>query len=321
MSENKQQQASGTQTTTFTADGVLVIDKPPDWTSHDVVARVRKLLKARRVGHTGTLDPFATGVLVVCVNRATRLAQFLSGDDKEYVATMRLGWATDTGDLTGAVRGAVTDAGQVTAAQVCAALEPWRGRIQQIPPMYSAKKVGGVKLYEMARRGEQIARAPIDVEIKELELVGESAADGGEVSNNDFTFRVVCSAGTYVRTLAEDIGRQLGLGAHLVALRRTRAGHCVIGSAVTLEQLAALVDTAQIEQALIAPVDALALTELRLSEDECKAVRHGRSLRREGAWPDGERAQLCDASRQLVAIAEFDTARQLWQPRMVWGET
>jgi tRNA pseudouridine55 synthase len=304
----------------MTNDGILIIDKPPDWTSHDVVACVRKLLKTRRVGHTGTLDPFATGVLVVCVNRATRLAQFLSGDDKEYVATMRLGWATDTGDLTGAVRGAVSDARQITAEQVRAALAPLRGRIQQIPPMYSAKKVGGVKLYEMARRGEEIARAPVEIEIKELELI-EEIVGGDEVSTKDFVIRVVCSAGTYVRTLAEDIGRQLGLGAHLTALRRTRAGHCALERAITLDQLAALSETAQIEQALIAPVDALALPELRLNDDECKAVRHGRSLRRDEVWPDRTRAQACDANRQLVAIAEFDATKKLWQPRVVWGET
>jgi tRNA pseudouridine55 synthase len=284
----------------MTNDGILIIDKPPDWTSHDVVARVRKLLKTRRVGHTGTLDPFATGVLVVCVNRATRLAQFLSGDDKEYVA--------------------MTDARQITAEQVRAALAPLRGHIQQIPPMYSAKKVGGVKLYEMARRGEEIVRAPIEIEIKELELVNEIVG-GDEVSTKDFVIRVVCSAGTYVRTLAEDIGRQLGLGAHLTALRRTRAGHCALERAITLDQLAALSEIAQIEQMLIAPVDALALPELRLNDDECKAVRHGRSLRRDEVWPDQARAQLCDANRQLVAIAEFDVTKKLWQPRVVWGET
>lgn len=304
------------------SDGILIVDKPPGWTSHDVVARVRKLLRTRRVGHTGTLDPFATGVLVICVNRATRLAQFLSGDDKEYVATMRLGWATETGDLTGAPRAAPTDARHITIEQVQAILPHFRGRIQQIPPMYSAKKVGGVKLYEMARRGAEIARAPITVEIKELELMDETAAASAapEIVTKDFSFRVICSAGTYVRTLAEDIGRQLGLGAHLVALRRTRAGHCEIGRAFTLEQLAALAEVEQIEQALIAPVDALALPELRLSEEECKAIRHGRSLRRGGDWPDGARAQLCDGARQLVAVAEFDAAPQLWQPRVVWGE-
>src|SRR5262245_46122004 len=152
-------------------DGVLVIDKPEGLTSHDVVARVRKILGTRRVGHAGTLDPFATGVLVVCVNRATRLARFLTGDDKEYVATMRLGFATDTGDLTGAPKTPVTDPRHITSKKVQEAFSRFLGPVKQIPPMYSAKKIGGVKLYEMARRGEEIERAPIEVEIKKLELL------------------------------------------------------------------------------------------------------------------------------------------------------
>src|SRR5215467_13028616 len=164
--------------TPFPTDGVLVIDKPEGLTSHDVVARVRKILGTRRVGHTGTLDPFATGVLVVCVNRATRLAQFLTGDDKEYVATMRLGFATDTGDLTGTPKTPVTDAGHITSNNVKEAFSRFLGPIKQIPPMYSAKKVSGVKLYEMARRGEEIERAPIGVEIKKLELLNPADDPG-----------------------------------------------------------------------------------------------------------------------------------------------
>src|SRR5215475_2179590 len=159
-------------------DGVLVIDKPEGLTSHDVVARVRKILGTRRVGHAGTLDPFATGVLVICVNRATRLVRFLTGDDKEYVATMRLGFATDTGDLTGRPKTPVTDAGNITSEKVKEAFSRFLGPIKQIPPMYSAKKIGGVKLYEIARRGEEIERAPIVVEIKKLVLckpAGDSA--------------------------------------------------------------------------------------------------------------------------------------------------
>jgi tRNA pseudouridine55 synthase len=134
-----------------TEDGVLVIDKPEGLTSHDVVARVRKILRTRRVGHAGTLDPFATGALVVCVNRATRLVQFLTGDDKEYVATMRLGFATDTGDLTGTPKTPVTDAGHITSNKIQETFSRFLGPVKQIPPMYSAKKIGGVKLYEMAR--------------------------------------------------------------------------------------------------------------------------------------------------------------------------
>src|SRR5215831_9405751 len=179
-------------------DGVLIIDKPEGLTSHDVVARVRKILGTRRVGHAGTLDPFATGVLVVCVNRATRLVQFLTGADKEYVATMRLGFATDTGDLTGKPKTPVTDAGNITSDKVNEAFSRFLGPIKQIPPMYSAKKVGGVKLYEMARRGEVIERAPVEVDIKELELcksTGDSAGDltqaGGQTAPGEFSFRVV----------------------------------------------------------------------------------------------------------------------------------
>ncbi|MBK8314752.1 MAG: tRNA pseudouridine(55) synthase TruB [Acidobacteria bacterium] len=151
-------------------DTVLIIDKPEGLTSHDVVSRVRKILKTRRVGHSGTLDPFATGVLVVCVNRATRLVQFLTGENKEYLATMRLGVATDTGDLTGTPISEATDAGSITAESIREALSHFRGRINQIPPMYSAKKIRGVKLYELARKGMEIEREPIEVEISELEL-------------------------------------------------------------------------------------------------------------------------------------------------------
>src|SRR5262245_26948801 len=228
-------------------DGVLVIDKPEGLTSHDVVARVRKILKTRRVGHTGTLDPFATGVLVVCLNRATRLVQFLAVDEKEYFATARFGFSTDTGDFTGTPKTPVTDARNITSEMVQGTFSHFLGHIKQIPPMYSAKKVGGVKLYEMARRGEEIERAPVEVEIKKLELCkpagdpapgfAQASAQNGPV---EFSFRVVCSSGTYIRALAEEIGRLLGVGAHLTKLRRIRAGNCSLDSAVTLEELADL---------------------------------------------------------------------------------
>ncbi|MFN0112482.1 MAG: tRNA pseudouridine(55) synthase TruB [Blastocatellia bacterium] len=341
------------------ADGVVVIDKPADWTSHDVVAKVRKIVKTRRVGHTGTLDPFATGVLVVCVNRATRLVQFLTGDDKEYVATMRLGFATDTGDLTGEALLPVTDASHITSEQVREVLEHFRGRIRQIPPMYSAKKVGGVRLHEMARRGEEIERQPIEIEIKELELlpdfrtveiqnsptktheedtkenpneyvllrdtscdfVGKDNCENDRnLSGQDFSFRVVCTVGTYIRTLAEDIGKQLGIGAHLISLRRTRAGSCHISKAVTLEQLTELVEQDRLGEVLIPMADAVSLTEILLTDEECKAVAHGRSIHRTGIWAGGSKAKLCGSERQLLAIAEFDAQQSVWQPRAVLTE-
>lgn len=296
-----------------TADGVLVIDKPAGWTSHDVVAKVRKILRTRRVGHTGTLDPFATGVLVICVNRATRLVQYLTADDKEYVATMRLGFATDTGDYTGEALPPVTDVSHITADQVRNALQPFRGHIRQIPPMYSAKKIGGVRLHELARRGEEVERQPIEVEIKELELLPDSLA-------GEFSFRAVCTAGTYVRTLAEDIGKQLGVGAHLTSLRRTRAGSNRLSEAVTLEKLGELVEENRFAEVLISMANAVELTEVILSEEECKAIAYGRSIRRAGSWPTGTQGKLCDVERNLLAIAEFDPEKSDWRPRAVLAQ-
>jgi tRNA pseudouridine55 synthase len=296
-------------------DGVLVIDKPAALTSHDVVARVRKILRTRRVGHTGTLDPFATGVLVVCVNRATRLVRFLTGDDKEYVATMRLGFATDTADLTGKPVSSATDAGHITSEMVNEAFVRFRGRLEQVPPMYSAKKVGGVRLYEMARRGQQVERAPVEIEIKELELIP------GTRVFQDFSFRVVCSAGTYIRTLAEDIGEYLGVGAHLTQLRRTRAGQCGLNAAVSLERLAELTEAGRLDQAVIPMADALAMPGLQVNEEECKRLSHGRSIghpaTQAGAWATGMQAKLSDKKNQLIAIAEFDASKRLWIPIVV----
>lgn len=302
-------------------DGILIVDKPAGMTSHDVVVKVRKLFRTRRVGHTGTLDPFATGVLVICLNQATRLAQFLAGEEKEYVATMRLGFATDTGDLTGTPLGPIEDARAITPDQVAAALAPFRGRIKQIPPMYSAKKIGGVKLYEMARRGEAIEREPIEIQIRELELADPlESVEPGDPLTRDVSFRVVCSSGTYVRTLAEEIGRNLGIGgigAHLVRLRRTRAGQCEIQRAFRLEQLGPLAEAERLADAMIPMVGALSLPAISLSSAECKDIAHGRSILRQGDWPHGQRAMLCDADRQLMAIAAFDAEKFLWQPKVV----
>jgi tRNA pseudouridine55 synthase len=320
MRENDQAGVRSKNQTAFPGDGVFIIDKPVDWTSHDVVARVRKILKTRRVGHTGTLDPFATGVLVICVNRATRLVQFLTGDDKEYIATMRLGLATDTGDLTGAPIAPAADASHITVEKVREAFGHFRGRVKQIPPMYSAKKIGGVKLYEMARRGEEIERAPIEVEIRELELLepADNLLEGGAPPGaRDFSFRVVCSSGAYIRALAEDIGKFLGVGAHLTRLRRTRVGPCGLDAAVTLERLAELAESKRLDQTMIPMADAVAMPALRLDEGERKRVSHGRSIRRSGDWANGALAKLCDEKKQLLAVAEYDSSESLWHPRVV----
>jgi tRNA pseudouridine55 synthase len=312
-----------------TEDGVLVIDKPEGLTSHDVVARVRKILRTRRVGHAGTLDPFATGALVVCVNRATRLAQFLTGDDKEYVATMRLGFATNTGDLTGTPKTPVTDAGHITSNNVQETFGRFLGPIKQIPPMYSAKKIGGVKLYEMARRGEEIERAPVDVEIKKLELLN-TAGNSAQATVNEraalaeFSFRVVCSSGTYIRALAEDIGEFLGVGAHLTRLRRTRSGICLIEEAITLEELADLAQSGHSDRSnrvrMIPMAEAISMPALEVNSEDRKRISHGRSIEppaecRE-SYADGALAKLCDKKNQLIAIAEFDSGKTLWHPRV-----
>ncbi|MGH9754491.1 MAG: tRNA pseudouridine(55) synthase TruB, partial [Blastocatellia bacterium] len=322
QSVNSQPQSPNPQS----KDGVIVIDKPGGLTSHDVVARVRKILGTRRVGHAGTLDPFATGVLVICVNRAARLVQFLTGDDKEYIATMRLGFATDTGDLTGKPKTSVTDARDITSDKIQEAFSRFIGPIKQIPPMYSAKKVGGVKLYEMARRGEEIERAPIIVEIKELELLKPAAGSGRAQANaqtalDEVSFRVVCSSGTYIRTLAEDIGACLGVGAHLTQLRRTRSGNCSLDGAVTLEELADLSRSGPDRRVMIQMADAVTMPTLRVGSEERNRVSHGRSIEHtetgRADYANGTLAKLCDKKNQLIAIAEFDSSKTLWHPRVV----
>src|SRR5438045_391024 len=246
-------------------DGALIIDKPAGMSSHDVVARVRKIIGERRVGHTGTLDPFATGVLVILVGKATRLMQFLSGAEKEYEAVIRLGYATDSGDLTGVPVERTFTAekqsdGEIHKAEIEKAIQSLRGEIDQTPPMYSAKKVKGQKLYELARRGEEIKRAPVPVTISvftAIERAGKLLREN-EDGTRDLAVRVTCSAGTYVRTLAEDFGKRLGFGAHLAELRRTRAGCFKLADAKTLEQITELVESGSISQALISPDATLA---------------------------------------------------------------
>ena len=220
------------------ANGIIVIDKPQDWTSHDVVAKLRGILRERRIGHAGTLDPMATGVLPVFVGRATRAVEFAAEREKEYIAGLRLGQITDTQDVTGNTL--ETRPVSVSREQVEAVLDQFRGDIQQIPPMYSALKKDGKKLYELARRGEEVERKPRPITIYELELLDQT-------SPTDFTLRVLCSKGTYVRTLCHDIGQVLGCGGTLSSLRRTKSAGFTLANAVTLEDL----------NAMEAPVDKL----------------------------------------------------------------
>ncbi len=307
-------------------DGVLVIDKPAGLTSHDVVARVRAILHQRRIGHTGTLDPFATGVLVILVNRATRLAQFLSGAEKEYEAVIRLGYATDTRDITGKP---TSDPGQVslpnwTDDQIEAALETLRGEIDQVPPMYSAKKRDGQRLYELARRGEQVDRVPIRVSVHRLEAV---AREGQWLKANadgtvDLEVHVVCSAGTYIRTLAESLGSQLGVGAHLAELRRTRAGDFRISDAVSLEQLKARVDEELLATVLTPLAEALKnLPYVRLNADDSRRVSNGIDVHVDehssGAPTEGQNVRILDPAGSLLAIGCYYAQSKSLHPKVV----
>ena len=211
-------------------NGILIIDKPSGWTSMDVCAKIRGILHEKRVGHGGTLDPMATGVLPVFVGQATRAVEFAENSRKEYVAGLRLGQVTNTQDTSGEVL--ETRPVSVSREEVEAAMARFLGDIQQIPPMYSAIKINGQKLCDLARKGREVARKPRSITIYELELLEQ-------VSETDYTFRCVCSKGTYVRTLCHDIGSALGCGGTMYALRRTMAAGYTLAQAVTLEDVQA----------------------------------------------------------------------------------
>ncbi|GAC1398452.1 MAG: tRNA pseudouridine(55) synthase TruB [Pyrinomonadaceae bacterium] len=319
-------------------DGILIIDKPDGITSHDVVARVRRILKIKRIGHTGTLDPFATGVLVVLVGQATRLAQFLSGAEKEYEALIRLGFATTTGDITGSSKFQVPssksklfpDLQHGTRLELIEdALAALTGEIEQVPPMYSAKKVKGEKLYELARRGIEIERKPVRVTVKKFEMLqrnGEPLSSFNQthqITQDDKTFDlpvcVICSAGTYIRTLAERVGEILGTGAHLAALRRTRAGEMKIEDALDLDELQNLAEANAVASKLIS-MDA-ALSEMpfvHLTDEAARRVRHGAAVKVDDEnLTNGVKLRLRGEHGELIAIGEYAREERQVQPRVL----
>jgi len=255
--------------------GILVIDKPRDWTSHDVVAKLRGALKVKRIGHGGTLDPMATGVLPVFVGRATRASEFCENADKEYLAEITLGIVTDTQDITGNI----ISENEVTVSldDLKAVLPRFTGAQKQIPPMYSAIKKDGKKLYELARRGIDVPREARDIFVSELEVVDLS------------TLRIVCSKGTYIRTLCHDIGAALGCGGTLSVLRRTRAGAFTIDMAHSLDDAlaAALSDTVS---DLLLPVDSIfpEYPSIFLDYPEVKKAKNGAECRTRDRTKDGK---------------------------------
>ena len=228
------------------ANGILVIDKPAGWTSMDVCAKLRGMFREKRVGHAGTLDPMATGVLPVFIGRATRAVQYAAESDKEYIAGLKPGVVTNTQDITGAVL--EERPVDVTGERLRTVLAQFTGDILQVPPMYSAIKVNGKKLYELARKGKEVERKPRPVTIHALELLGWP--DAGE----DFLLRVACSKGTYVRTLCHDIGQALGCGGCMSSLRRVKAAGFTLADSVALETVQGLVDRGEGESLLL-PVD------------------------------------------------------------------
>jgi tRNA pseudouridine55 synthase len=276
--------------------GVLVVDKPSGPTSHDVVDRVRESLGERRAGHTGTLDPFATGVLAVCVGKATRLARFLAEGDKVYRATVRLGFATSTddreGEPLGEPRPVVLDRAAVQAA--CRALT---GALMQVPPLYSAKRVGGRRSYRLARLGVAVAREPVPVTVHALEVL---AFEDARVE-----LAVRCSPGTYVRALARDLGEALGVGGHLSALRRTRSGSFGIDQAVPWEELPGRACEALLPLSALLPE----MPAVTVGDEGLALLRHGRPLDRarvESGFPAADpppRLRVLDGSGALLALA------------------
>lgn len=283
-------------------NGLLLIDKPAGLTSHDVVRRVRHLFRTRRVGHAGTLDPLATGVLPVALGSATKLLQFLLTSDKSYRATLQLGVTTDTLDAEGTVTGEFP-VPPLSREDIEAALQPFRGEIEQLPPMFSALKQNGVPLYRLARQGREVPRTPRRVTIRRLALCDRE--------ETRIRIEVDCTKGTYIRSLAADIGEQLGCGAHILHLQRRRCGVYHIDECLTLDELSALERPAEY---LLSPAEALRdYPAVELRADAAEALRHGIppvSAAVDSTIPLTEGALVrLQAGRRLLAVARFAPQR------------
>lgn len=284
--------------------GILPIDKAEGPTSHDVVSAARRALGTRRIGHTGTLDPFASGLLLLCVGRATRLARFLGTLGKTYIARMRLGVATDTDDSTGTAVAQSEDWVRATESDVGRALARQVGDIEQVPPAYSAKKIAGERAYRLARAGRATDLAPVPVRIESIRLT--------RFAPPDVDFEITCGSGTYIRSVARDAGLELGVGAHLSRLRRTRIGHFAVEDALPQDRLP---DRDAVARAWVEPIDALRhLPRLELAAGEAAVIARGGTLPLPASL-EGEGAIALVAAGRLVAVGE--ARGQRCQPRMV----
>lgn len=288
-------------------NGVIVINKSGGMTSHDVVNRVRRILGEKSVGHLGTLDPMATGVLPLVTGRMTRLAQFYTASDKSYEGEIRFGFATDTYDADGEQTGATCEP-NLTIEEVRAAAGEFVGRILQIPPPFSAKKIQGVPAYKLARKSKPVDLQPVEVEVRSLEIL--------ELCGERAPFRIDVSSGTYVRSIAHELGRRLGVGGHLSALTRTRSGEFRIEDAVTLERLAALAQTGSIGEQFVHPRRVLPdFPCVTADEETVGKIRNGRAVN----LPELSQAKLVkvfQGQSELIAIAAR-VAGSLFHPKVV----
>jgi tRNA pseudouridine55 synthase len=291
-------------------DGILNINKPTGMTSHDVVAKVRKLLKQKRVGHAGTLDPAASGVLPICVGQGTRVAEYLSESGKAYQADILFGVVTDTYDAEGSiVRTADTE--KLTLDEIEHVLPGFLGPQMQMPPRYSAIKLQGQPAYKRMRAGEEVTLEPRPIVITQLNILAWQPPK--------LTLAIVCSKGTYIRSLAYDLGEHLGCGAHLVGLIRTRSGPFALSDSITLDQLASFIENDTVEQYLH-PADSVLqqYPALTLDAVTTERVLHGNSFTYD-VETQAELARVYDAHGQFVAIAQWDAEREVWQPTKVFA--
>lgn len=294
--------------------GVLVVDKPVGMTSHDVVQAIRNGTGLRRAGHTGTLDPRASGVLVILVGPAVRLSEYVSASDKRYQAIIRLGGTTDTYDAEGRVTQSKVDPMSITESQFEEALKSFVGEIEQTPPPYSAVKVRGRKAYEIARKGEEVELEPRKITVHHLEVL--------EWTPPEVVIDVHCSSGTYVRSLANDLGEKLGCGAYLVGLRRTKSGRFTLRDAVPLRKLQEAFAAGNWYQYLIPAAEALGdWPAVELNPDEVEAVRHGHRVKAKEADTVHEKVRGVSTQGELVALmvpATGEDGSPEWQPKKVF---
>ncbi len=290
-------------------DGILNIKKATGMTSHDVVAKVRKILQQKRVGHAGTLDPAASGVLPICIGQGTRVAEYLGESGKAYRAEIRFGVVTDTYDAEGAILRA-TDASELTLARIEEALPQFLGAQMQLPPLYSAIKIQGQPAYKRMRAGEEITLEARPIEIYRLQIVAWQPPV--------LTLDIECSKGTYIRSLAYDLGEWVGYGAHLTELVRTGSGPFTLAKSITLEQLALAVEQGTVAQHIFSIDHALQqYPALYLDENAVERVLHGNTFRYEQPQPETKLARIYDSEGHFLAIAIWNAEQQVWQPKKV----